>query len=168
MAAPRIWKKSDRLQLYKQYVWKETCNFPVLMKWQSEKTITFLIRLWSSGCSGKTKVVVQSQAPVVCQSVPEQDPDPQSVPVCEWTWGGIQWGSLLPLLCEYVCEGECRNRKTLPNKSVFVPKLTCVHTMYENPGLICWYGSCIILLPLNGVLHPASPDRSPALPTFSD
>lgn len=53
------------------------------MKRLSEKNVTFLIWLWSSGCSGKTKVLVQSPAPVVCQSVAEQDPEPQSVPVCE-------------------------------------------------------------------------------------
>lgn len=53
------------------------------MKRLSEKNIKYLIWLWSSGCSGKTKVVVQSQALMVCQSFPEQHPEPQSVPVCE-------------------------------------------------------------------------------------
>lgn len=50
---------------------------------KQKNNMKFLIWLWSSGCSGKTKVVVQSQVPVACQSVPEPNPDAQSVSVCE-------------------------------------------------------------------------------------
>lgn len=76
-----------------------------------------------------------------------------------WRWNPV--GSALPLLCDYECEGESRNRKTFPNQPYSSLNL-------PNPGLVCWFGSSVLPLPLNAVLQPASPHRPPVFPTFTD
>lgn len=102
-----------------------------LSSWSNwvKKTITFLIWLWSSGCSSKTKVRVQSQAPVA----PEQDPEPQSVPVSEWTRGGNQWSCY----CHYCANMSVRVNVETGSHSLISP--------YSSPNVPA-DTQCVIIL----------------------